>query len=146
MAWMLQDQVPPGKFVMATVIDGFAVDIFPVSDAEIIERIRSYAQGWAPSVIYRKRGLFGVGDVFRVFGQAGPQAIPSEIVRGQVSAALNSFLTIGGVDVSVSVSDSLSTPVPDDSGEFNTTLQLIAIAAIVIGVVWGLKQLREISQ
>lgn len=146
MAWMLQDQVPAGKFVMATVIDGFAVDFVSTSDAEYIERIKAYANGWSPTHIYRKRGLFGIGDVFRVFGQAGPATIPAEVIRGQVSAALNSFLTIGGVDVSIAVSDSLSAPVPDDSGEFNTTLQLIAIAAIVVGVVWGLKQLREIAE
>lgn len=146
MAWMLSDQAAPGRFLMATVIDGFSVDFVPITDEEMLERVRAYAQGWTVTHLYRKRGLFGVGDVLRIFGQVGSQTLPTEVVRSQASAALNSFFTIGGADVSVAVSDSLSAPVPDDAGEFNSTLQLIAIAAIVLGVVWGLKQLREIAE
>lgn len=146
MGWIIQDTILPGRYIMATATDGVILDFGSLTESEIIERVREYATGWTPTHVQRQIGLFGIGDVFRVFGRVGADSIPAELVRSQIAAGLNSFLVIGGADVSVASSDSLSSPIPDDAGSFNTTLQLVALAAIVIGVVWGLKQIREITE
>lgn len=146
MAWILQDVIMPGHYIMASVIDGVILDFGSITETEVFVRVREYASGWTPTNVQRTPNFLGFSGAFRVFGRVDGAQIPADVIRGQVAAALNSFATIGGADVSVASSDSLSSPIPDDSGSFNTTLQLIALAAIVLGVVWGIKQIREISE
>lgn len=142
MAWNHQAYASQGNYLMASVVSGW--DLLPfgsASEAEIIARVAEYARGWVPVSVQIERGLFGLGGSFRVFGQATVD-VSTDLVAAQVEQALNSFWTVGGVRAVVQVSTTLTTPPP--SNDWSGTLQLVAIAVIVVGVVWGISETRKV--
>lgn len=141
MAWNLQTTAAGGSYLLASVVSGW--DLLPfgsASDAEVLERVASYARGWQPSSVQIERGLFGLGGTFRVFGVALAD-VSTDAVAAQTEQALNSFWTVGAVRVVVQVSTTPTTPPP--SNDWSGTVQMVALAALVLGVVWGISELRK---
>lgn len=142
MAWAYSESVQSGQYIMAEVSAGFAIDLFSSYTAEELQaRVREYAQGWTPVYVQFSRGLAGVGATLRVFGRA-TSLIGSSVVKAQTEAALNSFWMIGGVTCTVSTSSALEVPA-DSSSQWSTTLQIAALAALVVGLGWLILQVRK---
>lgn len=146
MSWQKQDVANAGQFVLISKIDGVWVDPFGAITADdILARVREYSQGWTPTNIDLAYGLvFGIDGHLYIFGQV-TTATPTAVIAGQTRAALDSFFQLAATDVSVAVSDSMSAPVPSPTGEWSGTLQLIAVAVIVVAVVYGIKQIKDIT-
>jgi hypothetical protein len=146
MPWQQKDVARAGEFLLISKIDGVWIDpLGSIKAADIIARVREYAAGWTPLSIDLAYGLiFGIDGHLYIFGQA-TTPIPTADVAGQVRAALDSFFQLAATDVSVSVSDTMSAPVPTPKGEWSGTLQLIAVAVIVVAVVYGVKQIKDIT-
>lgn len=146
MSWFLTDVIPAGKFILATQLTGYRLDPFGVITVNDLEqRVREIAQGWALSSIDLDFGVFGIGAHTYIFGRAQTD-IPAATVNSQLKAAFDSFLLLGGSDFRIQVSDNLSEPVPNQNNEWAGTLQLVAIAVIAVAVVYGVRQLKEISE
>lgn len=144
MSWTRETQAQTGRYLLASVTSGFSLDVFgSVSTEQMVERIQQYARGWRVVSIMRERGIFGVGSSLQIYGQA-EQDVSTAIVEAQVAAALNSFWTMGGVRAVVMVSASLTMIPP--SNEWSGTIQLVAVAAIVLGLAWGAYQIRKVIQ
>lgn len=145
MAWLPQDIAVPGQYVLVEKIDGIWIDpLGSVKGDELLARVRQYAQGWTPLSIDLDYGFAAIGGYTRFFGKVD-SSIPSSVIASQVRAAVDSFWTIAASDFSVSFSNSLD-PVTTKPSEWSGTLQLIATAVIVVAVVYGIKQIREISE
>lgn len=145
MAWQKLDTVPMGKYILVSKYD----DIFlflpgSATDQEILERVTSAAQGWTPSHVAWDKGVLGFGSTLRIFGQATTN-VPALVVATQTATALNSFWGMTAVDVQVYASDSLAAPAPKGS-EWSGTIQVVALAVIALAIVWGVKQVKEISE
>jgi len=147
MAWMNQDVAGPGQYLLLKQTGGVWIDPFGTVQAdEILQRVRQFAVGWSPTRIDLQFGyLLGIGGHTYIFGRA-ESAVATELVQAQVQTAMDSFLTISNSAFSVAVSDSDSDAVPDGKDQWAGTLQIIAIAVIAVAVVYGVKQLREISE
>lgn len=146
MAWMKQDVAGAGQFLLLKQTGGIWVDPFGTVQAdELLQRVQQFAVGWSPTRIDLQFGLFGLGGHTYIFGRAD-SPVATELVEAQTRAAFDSFLTISQSAFTAAVSNSDSDAIPDGQNEWAGTLQLIAVAVIAVAVVYGIKQLREISE
>lgn len=143
--WTTQQQISNGAYIMATVTSGWNIDLFAsVTEPEVLQRVGERARGWQPVSVQWERGLLGVGSTLRVYGQA-LTVNPAASIQADVEAGLNSFWTIGGVSAVIQTSDTLEQP-PTAIEQWRSTLQIVAVAVIVVGVVWGITQVRKAFQ
>lgn len=144
--WQPAEIARTGQYVLVSKIDGIWIDpLGSVKADDLISRVRERAQGWEPLSIDLDYGfLFNSGHT-HFFGKTN-SAISTAEIASQVREAVDSFWTIAVSDFSVLVSDTLI-PAPEPrKNEWSGTLQLIATAVIVVAIVYGLKQIREISE
>lgn len=145
MAWQIQDVVELGKYVQFVKTDGFFLFLpGTATEAEILERVAANAQGWTPSHVKWDRGVLGVGSTLRIYGQVNTST-PSAVLAEQVATALNSFWGFTAVTLQVYTSNVIADPDPSGS-EWAGPLQMIALAVIAVAIVYGIKQLKEISE
>lgn len=145
MGWNTQDAAAAGNWIRCDVSGGWNLDLFSTTtETEIAERVQSGADGWTVQNVVWNRGLFGVGEKFRIFGRATSDVATSAI-QAQTEAALDSFWFIGGASVDVTVSNDASmpddTPTPADS--IRDALKWGAIAVIVIAGLWLAIQIKR---
>jgi len=146
MAWMKQDVAGAGQFVLLKQTGGVWIDPFGTVQAdELLQRVQQYAVGWSPTRIDLQFGFAGLGGHTYIFGRVD-SPVATDIVEAQTRAAFDSFLTISQSAFSVAVSNSDSDAIPEGQNEWAGTLQIIALAVIAVAVVYGIKQLREISE
>jgi len=146
MAWMKQDVAGAGQFVLLKQTGGVWIDPFGTVQAdELLQRVQQFAVGWSPTRIDLQFGLFGLGGHTYIFGRAD-SPVATDLIEAQTRAAFDSFLTISQSAFTVAVSNSESDAIPDGQNEWAGTLQIIAVAVIAVAVVYGIKQLREISE
>ena len=130
---------------MAEIAGGWNFDLFDTTDpGEVLARVKERAQGWDPSYVQLERGIvFPFPATFRVYGRA-TGTIAASAVQQQTADAVNSFWTIGGVEVNVYASQSLTIPASAGNA-WAGALQWAAIAAAVLGIGWVLYQARKIA-
>jgi len=146
MAWASQDVVSANEYTLATLTGGVWLDPFGTLDIpQMLARLTQYASGWAPLRIEWKHGLFGIGESLQIYGR-GLVPTPADAIRNQIIEALNSFWVIAAADVSILVSDSISTVLPAGGDSWSSTLQIAALAVIAVAVVWGISQIREVLE
>lgn len=144
MAWEKTDVIAVGRYVQLIKTDGIYLSLpGSATDAEVLDRVRAAAQGWTPSFVEWDRGVLGIGSTLRIFGQA-QTTIPSSVIATQAAEALNSFWGMTAVQLQVLNSNNLADPRPAGS-EWTGPLQMIALAVIAVAVVYGIRQIREIS-
>ena len=142
MAWSTQAVARPGQYLLIRTVSGFSVDVFgSVSNLDLLERLRNYANGWMPISARIDRGLFSA-DV-RILGQA-QAPIDTMAVAAEAAGALDSFWTIAGTSVSVWVSDDATAPEPSPAGDsMATSIRWISVAAIAIAAAIIVVQIRK---
>lgn len=140
MAWVLKDVAGSGEYLEATLTGGSWIDPFgSVNIADMTARITQQADGWSLLNIQWVHGLFGFGESLKIYGRAnGP--VPTALVGSQIVEALNSYWAIGGAEVSVAVSDSISTLIPAGNDNWSGTVKIVAFAAIALAIVWGIHE------
>lgn len=146
MPWNRVDVVNGGQFVLANVVSGWTIDFAnSITSDMVMAEVVKRASGWTPTRVEWTRGVFGFGESLRFFGRA-TATIPASTIAAQVGEALNSFLLINGAQAEVIVSDNATEPAPSSSDAWHTTFQFGAAAVVVIGLVWGIKQIKELMK
>ena len=142
MAWSTQAVAHPGQYLLIRTVSGFSVDLFgSISNLDLLERVRNYANGWTPISARIDRGLFSA-DV-RILGQA-QSAVDTMAVAVEAAGALDSFWTIAGTSVSVWVSDDATSPEPSPAGDTTAaSIRWISVAAIAIAAAIIVVQIRK---
>ncbi len=144
MSWDLAAIVPAGKYVLGLVSTGLRFDLGTLSTDDVRLRIATLAVGWSVDHVEWDGGVLGFVQNLRVYGRVD-SPIASLTVAQQIADAINSFWSVAGATVSVLSGDSLATPPPSNGNdELQTTIQLVATAIIVIGIVWGISQIRSV--
>ena len=58
MSWIQSEMATPGKYVRVSMINGWYVDLFGAyTQAEVLQRVREYAQGWDVIDVRWQRGV-----------------------------------------------------------------------------------------
>jgi len=145
MSWEKQDVITSGRFILVSKFDSIFVFVpGSATEQDVLERVVSRAIGWTPTHVLWDRGILGIGSTLRIYGRASV-SIPSAVVESQTAAALNSFWGMTDVTLQVFSSNTLQAPAPAGS-EWGSTIQLVAVAVIALAIVYGIKQIREITQ
>ena len=142
MAWSTQAIARPGQYLLIRTVSGFSVDLFgSISNLDLLERVRNYANGWTPISARIDRGLFSA-DV-RILGQAN-STVDAMAVAAEAAGALDSFWSIAGTSVSVWVSDDATAPEPAAAGDSTaSSIRWISVAAIAIAAAIVVVQVRK---
>lgn len=144
MAWKEIDVIPAGTYFRALVDNetGVTFDPFGTLSAGAMEsRIREMASGYEVVSVVWERGLFGISERVAVYGRVTETKTAAEMAVS-VAAALNSFWTVAGRRVTVSVSDGSAIVLPETGEGLSKTIQLVAVAVIAFSLVWGIRQFR----
>lgn len=142
MAWTNGTTASEGQYIMLQMSNGYLIG--ELDQAAMLERLNQKAQGWRVVKVVYDRGAFGVGAALVIYGQA-EQTVSLDIVASQAADALNSFWLAGGFQFTVQVSNVLTEP-PTPLSQAANTLQMVALAVVVVGIVWGVTQLRKAFQ
>jgi hypothetical protein len=147
MSWDFLYDIPTGYYVAVEMVDGVWIDPFgSVKGDDLLAAVRSNAQGWSPIRIDLDYGNFLFKGRTIVYGRADT-AISAAAVNAQTRLAFDSFIPIAATDFVVKASQTLdAAPPKTGTSEWAGTLQLIAIAVIAVAVVYGIRQLKEISE
>lgn len=144
MSWIKQDVIPAGQYLYINVTGGFYVDLLGnLTPEAVADQVRALAQGWTVIEVKWQKGFLGIGDKLVIYGRATRSLITSA-VRFEVANAVNAFWQIAGADAEVYISDNLATPPPSEAGDWTGTVQMVAVAVIVVAVVWGISETRKI--
>jgi hypothetical protein len=141
--WRVTETARVGQFILVETDGGWNFDLFStLTRTEVTDRLREYMRGWVLADLQMERGLGGVGSVLRVYGRVVGEPMLTTQAVGQVTAALNSFWTVGGASASGYVSDTLT--VKETPGDvWGQRLDTALIVLGVLAVAWIIFNIRK---
>lgn len=143
MSWNQADVITPGKYIMAEIGSGVNFDLLStITPADVAQAVAGNAAGWTVMNATWERGVFGIAETLRIYGRATSE-VASQTIRAQVETGVNGFWAMMGAEATIYVSDNLTMPESKQS-EWVDALRMVAIAAVILGIVWGIKQVKDI--
>lgn len=132
--WRVTETARVGQYILVETDGGWNFDLFStLTRTEVTDRLREFMRGWVLADLQMERGVGGVGAVMRVYGRVTNEPILTSQAVGQVTAALNSFWTVGGASATGYVSDTLTvkaTPGDEWSKRLDTALVVLGVLAV----------------